>query len=292
MPAVEADVVGQVADLALDRERLAGRVEAQHADDALGRLGQAEQHQDRWSSCRRRSARAGRTPRPRGSSGRACRPPVKSPYCLVRPAGDDDGVVGDVGEEHSGDRARRRSLARRPRSTGLGGRDVSPGPGGSRRARPRGRSRSRPGSRPRRVPRPGRRLAGGPAAPSRSSGVRSLGHGPTAGRTSGRPSRARRTRRRSAATPRIHQNCGVSTRTRIVDVVGRLGRLRGHRHLVVARDGVAWSGVIVRGDVGRVAPGRSTRRDLPGLNSNFQPVGGARAHGDVGERRGARCSSP
>ena len=51
--AVEADGVGQVADVALDLERACARIDAQHARRAAGRLGQAEQHQDR-----RRLARA------------------------------------------------------------------------------------------------------------------------------------------------------------------------------------------------------------------------------------------
>jgi len=44
---VEADRVGQVADAALDLERLADRVEAQHRDRAAARLGETEHHQDR-----------------------------------------------------------------------------------------------------------------------------------------------------------------------------------------------------------------------------------------------------
>ena len=43
---VEADVVGQVADVPLDLERVARRVEAEDLGRAAGRLGQAEQHQD------------------------------------------------------------------------------------------------------------------------------------------------------------------------------------------------------------------------------------------------------
>ena len=45
--AVEPDTVRQVADPALDLERLAQRVEAGDFRTALGRLGQSEQHQDR-----------------------------------------------------------------------------------------------------------------------------------------------------------------------------------------------------------------------------------------------------
>ena len=44
---VEADRVGQVADPSLDLARLPGRIETHHAGLAVGRLGQAEQHQDR-----------------------------------------------------------------------------------------------------------------------------------------------------------------------------------------------------------------------------------------------------
>src|SRR4029453_17875539 len=44
---VEADAVGQVADAALDLERLARRVEPDDSGLALGHLGQAEQHEDR-----------------------------------------------------------------------------------------------------------------------------------------------------------------------------------------------------------------------------------------------------
>ena len=44
---VEADRVGQIADPALDRERLARRIEAEHADLAGRDVGEAEQHQDR-----------------------------------------------------------------------------------------------------------------------------------------------------------------------------------------------------------------------------------------------------
>ena len=43
---VEADGVGQVADPALDLERLAHRIEAQHLDRAAAGLGQPEHHQD------------------------------------------------------------------------------------------------------------------------------------------------------------------------------------------------------------------------------------------------------
>ena len=43
---VEADRVGQVADAALDLERLAHRIEAQHLDRAAADLGQAQHHQD------------------------------------------------------------------------------------------------------------------------------------------------------------------------------------------------------------------------------------------------------
>ena len=43
---VEADGVGQVADAALDLERLAHRVEAQHVDRAAAGLGEPEHHQD------------------------------------------------------------------------------------------------------------------------------------------------------------------------------------------------------------------------------------------------------
>ena len=44
---VEADRIGQIADTALDRERLARRIEAEHAHLALRDVGQAEHHQDR-----------------------------------------------------------------------------------------------------------------------------------------------------------------------------------------------------------------------------------------------------
>ena len=44
---VEADRIGQIADAALDRERLARRIEAEHADVAVGNVGQPEHHQDR-----------------------------------------------------------------------------------------------------------------------------------------------------------------------------------------------------------------------------------------------------
>ena len=44
--AVEADAVGEVADAALDLERATRRVEADDPGRALGRLGQAEEHQD------------------------------------------------------------------------------------------------------------------------------------------------------------------------------------------------------------------------------------------------------
>ena len=53
MPAVEADRVGQVADPALDLARLPGRIEPHDRGLAGGRLGQAEEHEDR-----RRLARA------------------------------------------------------------------------------------------------------------------------------------------------------------------------------------------------------------------------------------------
>ena len=43
---VEADRVGQIADAALDRERLARRIEAEHAHLAFRDVGQPEQHQD------------------------------------------------------------------------------------------------------------------------------------------------------------------------------------------------------------------------------------------------------
>src|SRR5262249_45826938 len=43
---VEADHVRQVADAALDRQRLARRIEPEHAHLAAGNFGQAEQHQD------------------------------------------------------------------------------------------------------------------------------------------------------------------------------------------------------------------------------------------------------
>src|SRR5580698_3002468 len=43
---IKADRVGQIADAALDRERLAPRIEAEHAHFAAGDFGQAEQHQD------------------------------------------------------------------------------------------------------------------------------------------------------------------------------------------------------------------------------------------------------
>ena len=43
---VEADGIGQIADAPLDRERLARRIEAEHADLALRYVGQPEQHQD------------------------------------------------------------------------------------------------------------------------------------------------------------------------------------------------------------------------------------------------------
>ena len=43
---VEADRVGQIADAALDRERLARRIEPEHAHLAAGYFGQSEQHQD------------------------------------------------------------------------------------------------------------------------------------------------------------------------------------------------------------------------------------------------------
>ena len=43
---VEADGVGQIADLALDLQRFARRIVAEHADGAGGHLGQAQHHQD------------------------------------------------------------------------------------------------------------------------------------------------------------------------------------------------------------------------------------------------------
>src|SRR5580704_15830803 len=43
---IEADRVGQIADAAFDRKRLARRIEAEHADFAAGDFRQAEQHQD------------------------------------------------------------------------------------------------------------------------------------------------------------------------------------------------------------------------------------------------------
>ena len=43
---VEADGVGQIADQALDLERLARRIVAEHADGAGGHLGQAQHHQN------------------------------------------------------------------------------------------------------------------------------------------------------------------------------------------------------------------------------------------------------
>ncbi len=43
---VEADGVGQITDAALDRQRLARRIEAKHAYLAAGNVGQPEQHQD------------------------------------------------------------------------------------------------------------------------------------------------------------------------------------------------------------------------------------------------------
>ena len=44
---VETDGVRQIADPALDLQRRARRITAEHADDAGGNLGQAEHHQDR-----------------------------------------------------------------------------------------------------------------------------------------------------------------------------------------------------------------------------------------------------
>ena len=43
---VEADLIGQIADPALDRERLAHRIESDHARLSLGDVAQSEQHQD------------------------------------------------------------------------------------------------------------------------------------------------------------------------------------------------------------------------------------------------------
>ena len=49
---IETDGVRHVADPALDRERLARRIEAEHTDLAAGNIGQAEQHQDRGGLAR------------------------------------------------------------------------------------------------------------------------------------------------------------------------------------------------------------------------------------------------
>ncbi len=46
-PVVEADRIGEIADPALDLERVAQRVETGHFGAPLGRFGQPEQHQDR-----------------------------------------------------------------------------------------------------------------------------------------------------------------------------------------------------------------------------------------------------
>ena len=201
--AVEADVVGQVADLALDRERLAGRVEADDADDAPGRLGEPEQHQHG-----RRLAGAVGPEQPEDLAGadrqveRVDRGEVA--VLLGQPPGDDDRVLGDLGQD-LGDRVRRRRSA--AASASLAG-------VGLRRRSSRAR---RPGSCV--APRPavglGRVRRGLSPRPPSDGGVRSSVMSSTADRTSGRPSRGRRTRPTISTTPTIHQNCGVSTRTRI-----------------------------------------------------------------------------
>ncbi len=60
---VEADLVGQIADPALHRQRLAHRIMPEHPRLAGGNVGQAEQHQDGGGLARRRSDRAGRKSR-------------------------------------------------------------------------------------------------------------------------------------------------------------------------------------------------------------------------------------
>ena len=82
--AVEAHVVGQVADLALDRERLAGRDRARRPGRCPWSARSARAASGRSSSCRRRSGPS----RPNTSPARIVRSSdstaVKSPYCLVR----------------------------------------------------------------------------------------------------------------------------------------------------------------------------------------------------------------
>ena len=66
---VEADVVGQVADLALDLERMAGRVEAEDLGHARRRARSGRGASGWSSSCRRRSGRGARRPRRSGPPG-------------------------------------------------------------------------------------------------------------------------------------------------------------------------------------------------------------------------------
>ena len=189
--AVEADVVGQVADLALDRERLAGRVEADDAHDAPGGLGEPEQHQHG----RRLAGTVGpQQPEDLARVDREVERVDRGEVAVLlgQPPGDDDGVLRDLREDLGDGPA-----ARRSRGAPSGG---SRGP---RRGCPVRRC-DVPGSpagrcvapRPAVVPRAGPARLDAPTSVGR--GRRLVGHGATADRTSGRPSRGRRTRPRSA----------------------------------------------------------------------------------------------
>ena len=193
--AVEPDVVGQVADLALDRERLAGRIQADDADDAAGRLGEAEQHEHG-----RRLARAVGPQEAEDLAGvdreveRVDRGEVA--VLLGQSPRDDDGVLGDLGQD-LGDRpatplARRRVAGRglRHRETGLAG-------GQLRRAEARG------------LPRTGPARPDSPTSVGRGRPL--VGHVATADRTSGRPSTGPRTRPRSGP-PRRSTRTAASRR--------------------------------------------------------------------------------
>ena len=70
---VEADVVGQVADASLDLERMARRVEPEHARRRRPTARSARGASGSSSSCPRRSGRAGRRSRRPGPRGRGCR---------------------------------------------------------------------------------------------------------------------------------------------------------------------------------------------------------------------------
>ena len=256
--AVEPDVVGQVADLALDAQRLAGRVEAHDADDAPGRLGQAEQHQDG-----RRLA---------GAVGPEQAEHLAGPdreverldggevaVLLGQAAGDDDRVVGHVGEQLAHRHAAAAGAAARA------GR--RPWPACAVRRRRRGRG--------------GRR----PAAPSPLVAAASGGSRPDVRRTGASARRSwpyrrpyvRKTQYRPANTSDDEHDPDDPPQLRGLDadadrhVVGRLGALGGDRQLVVARDRVR-AGRDRRGHRDAACRGRPWRRRRAS-NSTFQPVG-------------------